>query len=160
MADNPSWKICERAAGASFPRKPFLSLLAAAALLTWCLSCGSSGAEVRLSGTQDHVVLQTHEASMEEILTALRSTFDLEVSLEGATVRKFTGVYTGSVRKVLSRLLMGYDYVLRSASNGISIRLVGNSAADSSAAPSNLPLAAPGSRLVALRQGRLKRRDD
>jgi hypothetical protein len=59
----------------------------------------------------------------------------------------------------LSRLLMGEDYVLRSDSDGISIRLLGNSAADSSAAPSNLP-AAPGSRLVALRQGQLKRRGD
>ena len=143
-----------------FKRKPFLPRLAMAALLTWCLSCGAGAAEVRLSGTQGRVVLETHDATIEEILTALRSTFDLEVKLEGATARKFTGVYTGSARHVLSRLLMGEDYVLRSDSDGIGIRLLGNSAADSSAAPSNLPSAAPGSRLVALRQGQLKRRGD
>jgi hypothetical protein len=143
-----------------FKRKPLLLRPATAAFLAWCLSCGGSAAEVRLSGTQDRVVLQTHDATIEEILTALRSTFDLEVKLKGATARKFTGVYTGSARHVLSRLLMGEDYVLRSDSDGISIRLVGNSAADNSAAPSNLPSAAPGSRLVALRQGQVKRRGD
>jgi hypothetical protein len=143
-----------------FKRKPFLPRLAMAALLTWCLSCGDGAAEVRLSGTQGRVVLETHDATIEEILTALRSTFDLEVKLEGATARKFTGVYTGSARHVLSRLLMGEDYVLRSDSDGINIRLLGNSAADSSAAPSNLPSAAPVSRLVALRQGQVKRRGE
>jgi hypothetical protein len=90
----------------------------------------------------------------------LRSTFDLEVKLKGGTARKFTGVYTGSARHVLSRLLMGEDYVLRSDSDGIIIRLVGKSAVDSSAAPSALPSPALGSRLVALRQGQLKRQGD
>ena len=141
-------------------RKLFLPQFATAALLAWCLSCGGSAAEVHLSGTQDRVVLQTQDATMPEIFAALRSAFDLEVKLKGATARKFTGVYTGSVRQVLSRLLMGEDYVLRSASDGISIRLLGKSEADSSAAPSNLQSATQGSRLVALRQGRLKRQGD
>lgn len=141
-------------------RKPFLPQLATAAFLAWCLSCGDGAAEVRLSGTQDRVVLQTHDATMPEILAALRSAFDLEVELKGATARKFTGVYTGSVRQVLSRLLADDDYVLRTASDSISIRLLGNSAADSAAAPSNLPSTTPGSRLIALRQGQVKRRGD
>ena len=144
----------------SFTRKPGLPRLATAAFLAWCLSYGDCAAEVHLSGRQDRIVLQTHDATIEEILSALRSTFDLEVKLKGGTARKFTGIYTGSEREVLSRLLKGSDYVLRSDSDGISIRLVGNSAADSFAAPSNLPSAAPGSRLVALRQGKLKRRGD
>jgi hypothetical protein len=143
-----------------FTRDPFLPRLATAAFLAWCLSCGGGAAEVRLSGTEDRVVLQTRDATIEEILSALRSTFDLEVKLKGGTARKFTGIYTGSVRHVLSRLLAGNDFVLRSDSDGISIRLLGNSAADSSAAPSNLQSAAPGSRLVALRQGRVKRQGD
>jgi hypothetical protein len=87
----------------------------------------------------------------------LRSAFDLEVKLKGATARKFTGVYTGSARHVLSRLLIGEDYVQRSDSDGI-IRLMGKSIVDSSAAPSSLP--APGSRLVGLRRGQLKRQGD
>jgi hypothetical protein len=42
------------------------------------------------------VVLQTNDATMAEIIAALRSAFDLEVTLKGATARKFTGVYSGS----------------------------------------------------------------
>jgi hypothetical protein len=133
--------------------------LAAAGLLAWCLSYGGCAAEVRLSGTPDRVVLKTYDATIPEILSALRSTFSLDVKLKGATARRFTGTYSGSMRQVLSRLLTGNDYVLRSDPDGISIRLFGNSAADSSAA-FNPPAATPGSRLVALRQGQLRRQGD
>jgi hypothetical protein len=141
-------------------RKPFIPQIAMTLLLGWCLSGVCAEAEVRLSGRPDRVVLTTNDATMEEILAALRSTFDVEVKLKGATARKFTGVYYGSVRQVLSRLLTGDDYILRSASDGISIRLFGKSALDSAAAPSTLLAAAQGSRLVALRQGRVKRQGD
>jgi hypothetical protein len=141
-------------------RKLFLPQLATAALLTWCLGTEGGAAEVRLSGTQDRVVLETHDATIEEILTAMRSTFNLDVKLKGASARRFTGMYIGSMRQVLLRLLSGNDYVLRSNPDGISIRLLGNSTADSSAALSNLSSAVPGSRLLQLRQGQVKRQGD
>ena len=132
-------------------RKPaLLPKIATVLLVAWCLSCGRSEAEVRLSGTPDRIVLQTNDATIVEILAALRASLDVEVKFSGATARRFTGVYSGSVRRVLSRLLTGEDYV----------RLLGKSEADGAAVPSNLPAAAPGSRLVALRQGRVKRQGD
>jgi hypothetical protein len=140
--------------------KRFFSQLTTIVVLAWCLSCGPSAAEVRLSGTPDHVVLQANDATMPDILAALRSAFDLEVKLKGTTARRFTGVYSGSVRQVLSRLLRSEDYVLRSAADGMSMVLFGTSASDSTARWSGLPPAAPGSRLVALRQGLVKRRSD
>jgi hypothetical protein len=140
--------------------KSLLPQLATAALLAWCLSCGRSAAEVHASGTPDRFVLQAHDATMPEILAAVRSAFDLEVRLKGATARKFTGVYSGSVRQVLSRLLAGEDYVLRSAADSLSIVLLGASASDSTAARSAVLPAAQGSRFVALRQGRIKRTSD
>jgi hypothetical protein len=141
-------------------RKSFLPQLATAALLAWGLSGGPSAAEVRLSGTPDRIVLRTNDATMPEILAALHSAFDLEVEFKGTTARRLTGTYFGSARQVLSRLLAGEDYVLRFAADGIVVRLLGKSASDGAAAPSSLPAAAPGSRLVALRQGRLKRTSD
>jgi hypothetical protein len=136
-------------------RKPFLPQLTTIVLLAmWCLSCGRSAAEVRLSGTQDRIVLQTKDATIAEILAALRSAFDLEVTLEGATARRFTGVYSGSLRRVISRLLTGENYVIGSAADGLSIRLLGGSAAHGTAAPSAPLPAASGSRFVALRQAR------
>jgi hypothetical protein len=141
-------------------RKSILPQLATIVLLAWCLSCGPGAAEVRLSGTPDRMVLRASDATMPEILDAVRSTFDLEVRLKGATVRKFTGVYSGSMRQVLSRLLAGEDYVLRSAADGMSIILLGASGADSIVARSAVLPAAQGSRLVGIRQGRIKRTSD
>jgi hypothetical protein len=132
--------------------RSILPQLAAAAFLALCLSNGRSAAEVRLSGTQDRIVMQTNGATIPEILAALRSAFDLEVKLKGATARTFTGEYSGPVHQVLSRLLAGEDYILRSDSEGMSIVLIGKSAADNAARWSGLPPAAPGSRLDATRQ--------
>jgi hypothetical protein len=140
--------------------KRFRLQLTTIVLLAWGLSCGPSAAEVRLSGTPDHVVLQVNDAAMPDILAALRAAFGLEVKLKGTTARKFTGVYSGSVRQVLSRLLSGEDYVLHSAADGMSMILFGTSAANSTARWSGPPPAAPGSRLVALRQGKVNRRSD
>jgi hypothetical protein len=133
-------------------RKLFLPQLATIVLLAWCLGCERSAAEVRLSGTSDRIVMQTNGATILEILAALRSAFDLEVKLKGATARTFTGEYSGPVRQVLSRLLTGEDYILRSDSEGMSIVLIGRSAADNAARWSGLPPAAAGPRLDATRQ--------
>lgn len=142
-------------------RKPaLLPHIATVLLLACCLSCGRSEAEVHLSGTPDRIVLQTNDATIVEILAALRASLDVEVKFSGATSRRFTGVYSGSVRRVLSRLLAGEDYIVRSTADSISIRLLGKSEADGAAVPSSLPAAAPESRLVALRQGRVKRQGD
>jgi hypothetical protein len=140
--------------------KPFLPQIAMTLLLAWCLGGESAEAEVRLSGTPDRVVLTTNDATMEEILAELRSVFDVEVKLQGGIARKFTGTYIGSVRQVLSRLLRGEDYVLRSTAEGVGIRLLGVSASNSAASPPSLVAASQGSRLVALRQGRVRRNGD
>jgi hypothetical protein len=135
--------------------KSFLPQFATAVLLAWCLSCGESAAEVHVSGTPDRIVLQASEATMPEILAALQSTFDLQVTLKGGSARQLTGAYSGSLRQVLSRILKGEDYVLRSTSDGMSVILFGASTADSAVTRPALALpAAPGSRLVALRQAR------
>jgi len=63
---------------------------------------------------------------MAEVVAALRSAFDVEVTLKGATARNFTGKYICSPRQVLSRLLRGEDYVLHSTSDGMRIRLLGH----------------------------------
>lgn len=141
-------------------RKPLLLQIVMTLLLTWCLSGESAEAQVCLSGTPERVVLTTNDATLAEILTELRSVFDVEIKLQGGTARKFTGTYIGSVRQVLSRLLRGEDYVLRSTAEGIGMLLLGMSASNSAAAPPSLVAASQGSRLVALRQGRVRRKGD
>jgi hypothetical protein len=116
-------------------RKPLLPQFVTALLLAWCLSGGRSAAEVRVSGTPDRVVVQTSDAPMPEILTAMHTAFELEVTLKGTIAQKFSGMYSGSVRQVLGRLLTGENYVLRTTADGISIIALGKSASAAAAPP-------------------------
>ena len=48
--------------------RPSSPKIATVLLVAWCLSCGRSEAQVRLSGTPDRIVLQTNDATIVEIL--------------------------------------------------------------------------------------------
>jgi hypothetical protein len=119
---------------------PLVPPFAAALSFSWCLSGGDCAAEVRLSGMQDRVVLQANDATVPEVLAALRRAIGLEVTLRGTVEQKFTGVYSGSVHYVLRRLLTGENYILRTTSGGISIVLLGQSGSDDEARPGLLAL--------------------
>jgi hypothetical protein len=83
-----------------------------------------AGAEVRLSGSLDSVALEATNATMPEIVAALQSTFRVKISLAGSTSRRFTGAYSGSLRRVLARLLDGGNYVISPVSGGMSIAIL------------------------------------
>ena len=124
-------------------RNPLVPKFAAAIFFSWWLSGGDSAAEVRLSGMQDRLVLQANDATVPEFLAAVRTAFGLEVTFMGTIAQKFTGVYSGSVHHVLTRLLTGENYILQTTSSGISIVLLGQSASDSEARPGLLALQRP-----------------
>jgi len=124
-------------------RSPLAFQFVAALLFSCWLSGGNSAAEVRLSGVQDRVVIQANDATVDEVLSAFRKAFGLEVTLRGTIAQKFTGVYSGSVHNVLQRLLMGEDYILQMSSSGISIVLLTQSASDNEARVSRLTAQPP-----------------
>jgi hypothetical protein len=103
--------------------------------LSVALACvaGCANAEVQLSGTQDNVVLRANNATIAEILSGMSATFNLRIELTGAPGRQFTGAYTGPLRRVLSRLLDGEDYVITSTAGGMNIVLLGQKSAGRSA---------------------------
>lgn len=83
-----------------------------------------AGAEVQLSGTEDKFVLRAKNATIGEIVSGIRSTLNVRIQLAGSTARQFTGAYAGSLRRVLSRLLDGEDYVISPAADGMTIVLI------------------------------------
>src|ERR1700732_5283155 len=109
----------------------------ALSLLLVCVA--SARADAQLSGTEDHVVLRAKDATMAEILSGIRSALNLRVGLIGSTERQFTGAYTGTLRRVLSRLLDGEDYVISSAPDGINIVLLGPKGAGRNTSPPTAP---------------------
>jgi len=97
----------------------------ALSLVLVCVACARAGAEVQLSGTQDNIVLRANNATLAEILSGLSSTFNLRIEFTGSSARQFSGAYTGPLRRVLSRLLDGEDYVISSVAGGMNIVLLG-----------------------------------
>jgi len=97
----------------------------AASLLLVCAFPALGAAEVRFTGNVDQIVVVAKNATISEILSDIESALEYKITLRGSTDRRFTGTYSGSVRRVLTRLLDGADYVVSSDRDQISIFLVG-----------------------------------
>jgi hypothetical protein len=82
-------------------------------------------AEIRVSGTADSVLVETREAPVDEVLAALGASFGLRYRATGALDRVVTGTYAGTLQRVVSRLLDGYDYAVQSSANGIGVVVFG-----------------------------------
>jgi hypothetical protein len=101
---------------------------AAIALLLASIGSANVRAEVRLSGSEDNMVLNAKNATMPEILTSIQLALRVKITLTGATARQFTGVYEGTLRRVLSRLLDGTNYIISSAPGGMIVTVIGPNA--------------------------------
>ena len=109
-------------------------LVAAAALFLACAVSPPVHAEVRVSGSEDNVVLRANNATMPEILSGVESALHLKVTITGPMTRQFTGVYSGPLRRVLSRLLDGVNYIVSSAPDGMVVTIVSPAAPRSAVA--------------------------
>jgi hypothetical protein len=96
----------------------------ATALALNCACAGRAGADVLVSGSSDRFVLQTKDANLADVLSALQSAFHIEVKVKGSTAQKFTGIYSGSLRRVLSRLLKGTNYIVSASTRELQIVIV------------------------------------
>jgi len=67
--------------------------------------------------------LRAKRATLPEIVAAIESTLPVNITLSGSTARQFSGVYSGSVRVVLKRLLDGSDYVVAIAPGRMQIAI-------------------------------------
>ncbi|HEY1545797.1 MAG TPA: hypothetical protein VGG01_25625 [Xanthobacteraceae bacterium] len=142
----------------------------AAALLVFFADTRPGHAEVRISGSPDHLVLQVKGASLTDILSAMQHSFGLETQMRGVPTQHYTGTYRGSLRGVLGRLLNGNDYVLDMSAGTVKVVLVGANATTTFArgAPAEdaalralaAAAAGPGSggRMTRIRQQRAKMR--
>jgi hypothetical protein len=114
-------------------RKSIVLGLAAALAV---LGSAAANAEVRISGTADNMVLRTEGATLGDVLAGLAATSHARIEVAGATSQQFTGIYSGSLREVLSRLLAHVDHVVRIAPDRITIVVVGPGAPGGSASVS------------------------
>ena len=69
-------------------------------------------AEVRISGSADALQIEVDNGTLDEIIGRLRAEYKLEIRTTEALQARIDGSYRGSLRKVVSRLLDGYNYVI------------------------------------------------
>jgi hypothetical protein len=114
-------------------RRHCIAGLAGALLL---LGTAAASAELRISGGPDSLSVEARNAPLKEILDALGKSFQVEYKPVAGLERPITGTYSGSLHRVLTRLLIGHDYIIRSSAQGMEIVIVGNQPpADEKGAP-------------------------
>ncbi len=107
----------------------------------------SAFAETRVSGTGEAVRLETHDATVAEALAALRAALRLRYSTTSLALnRRVSGVYVGSLGHVVSRLLEGTNFVLKTSPEGVEVVVIMDSAATAVQSPNAMPGVPPGFR--------------
>jgi hypothetical protein len=83
-------------------------------------------AETQISGKSDAVSVKAQDASVEEILVALANAFDVQFRSSADLEKRLTGTYKGSLQQVVSRILAGYTFFVKSDETGLEITLLGS----------------------------------
>src|SRR5262249_48681349 len=103
--------------------------------------CGltqSAIAEVSISGTPDAVRVEARQASVDEVLQALSTSFKLRYSATGAIGGVVTGTFSGRLPSVVARILDGRNYFMHGPADGLQVRVL------TAGAPAERPKASAG----------------
>jgi hypothetical protein len=71
------------------------------------------------------VVVEARDATVEQVLEALSKSRNFEFHSSGALTRVLSATYSGTLPRVLGRILDGYDHVVQSTPSGIRVNVVG-----------------------------------
>jgi hypothetical protein len=92
--------------------------------LAAALSCGAiatAQAEVHIEGSPDAVRITANHDTIAGVLAAVATTFHVKYRTTVNLTAPTDGTYSGSLRQVISRLLGGYNYVVKSDQDTIEI---------------------------------------
>ena len=115
-----------RRLGMAFPAAWFLFLAGVLIMASAPILSRTAHAEVRVEGGIDSMMLEARDTSVREALEAL-SAFGLLVQNSAGLDRRISGTYQGSLRRVVSALLVGRNYVAIHSGGRVEIRDFGAS---------------------------------
>lgn len=99
--------------------RPYLFLLTASAVV---LAIGrTASAEVKIGGNPEAVHLEVRDASLHDVLAALQERFKLRYRAVDALETQMTGVFDGPLRRVVPRLLSGYNYAIQITPDSVDV---------------------------------------
>ncbi|MBR0795735.1 hypothetical protein JQ615_10075 [Bradyrhizobium jicamae] len=114
----------------------FLPLL----MLALLLFGGRASAQVRVEGKSGIVHLEVNDASLEEVLAALRDRYNLSYRSNDTLAVRRTGVFNGPLLRVAARVLEGYDYVMTITPQGIDVLIMRQAGTGAPAVAARPPL--------------------
>jgi hypothetical protein len=118
-----------------------LALVVMSVAVTLGANAACARTQVSVDGDRAIVRLEASNAPLSEVLSTLESTFSIRHRTSVPLDRSISGTYRGSLRRVLSRLLDGFNYYIAdTADGGIEITVVGR---PGTAAMPSAGLAAP-----------------
>jgi hypothetical protein len=100
-------------------------------------------AEVSIAGGPDAIRLEASGASLEEVLAALHANFNLRYRTLAALDGAVAGTYRGSLASVASRLLDGYDFVMKVSAENVEISVLRRYAQGERPGPASAPPGRP-----------------
>ncbi len=118
----------------SSARKTLTPALHAGALMVAALLCAGpapAAPPVRVGDAgAGRVEIEAHDATIRQVLEALRAAHLIQFRTSDALARTVTGTYSGTLPQVLSRILDGYNYFLQVTPSGTRLRIVDAAASD------------------------------
>jgi hypothetical protein len=125
-----------------------------AALGLGCLlafSATQADAEVAVDGDRDQMQVTADNDTVDQVLEALGQTGNLHYSSSLPLTKVIGGSFSGSLGHVLSRVLVGFDFVVHYNPQGVELFVYGESGATSVPPPRedpSVPRPRPGSRVA------------
>jgi hypothetical protein len=90
-------------------------------------------AELRVRGSPEAVRIEARDSSVAEILSALSSAFNMHYQSSANLDKRLSGTYAGPLSRVLTRILDGYNFVVKTDNASMAVMVVGP--ANTGAAP-------------------------
>src|SRR5258708_24117716 len=81
-------------------------------------------AEMQVRGSLDAVRIEARDAPVEEILAALSRAFGMHYQLSTNLDKRLTGTYVGSLRRGVTRILVGYNFILQTCNRSIVVTVL------------------------------------
>ena len=113
-----------------------LALVSAALLVA---EGGAAYAQVQVSGQAEAVRIEVTDATLREVLEALRANFNLRYRSDDTLDTRLTGTFGGPLPRVAARVLGGYDYAMKITPQGIDVVVLRQSQAGNKAVTPPLP---------------------
>jgi len=101
-------------------------LFLTAVILATGLACPRfAHGEASISGAESDMTIEVHDTPVQEVLAALGTRFGVRFRGITSIDRRIDGRYEGSLRGVVTRLLNGYDYVIKTDEGAIEVIILG-----------------------------------